>query len=118
MLSTRRYPVHGDGICYRENPARTDRERRLAGNSAVPNVDRQRLFRRQAPVLVEPVLQIGRGKTPDLLQKAVLQEALPVSPGQVARTNGGRACICLALRQVSGSEIYLQPSIPHPCFLG
>ena len=95
----------------------------LAGNGDVPNLDRQRLFRRQAPVLVEPVLQIGRGETPeggiprraftlavvrtardipalhDLLQKAVLQKALPVSPGQVARTDGGRAVGVLELVQ-------------------
>src|SRR5205823_2179103 len=37
----------------------------LAGNGAVPNVDRQRLLRGQAPVLAKPVLQIGRGKTPE-----------------------------------------------------
>jgi hypothetical protein len=81
------------------------------------------LFRREAPVLAEPVFQIRRGETPeggipgrafalavvrtagdipalhDLLQKAVLQKALPVSPSQVARTNGRRAVGVLELVQ-------------------
>ena len=83
--------------------------RELSGNGPVPEMKRQRLLGRQAPILPETRLYIGAGETPkggvpcralaldlvraagdvpaldDSLQEAVLQKAFAVRSRQVAR---------------------------------